>query len=148
LIALGLLLTPVECALAAGPHSIFVAAASLANLQSGSGDVRQPHASPQHGHGRHHGRQRAGHGGRNPHQAAEPPAPAAPSSPDQDDAGARAVERVSPPRTAGFAAEPLGTFVVAEIVRTAVDRGDAAPGFAAALDPPGRLLPGPEPPPP
>lgn len=43
IVLLGLLLIPVECAVAIGPHSIFVAADAVAGLQAKSSGANSPH---------------------------------------------------------------------------------------------------------
>jgi len=159
LVVFGLLMIPVECSVAMGPHTIFVSADAIAALQDGA---HQPHA----GHGAHatpEGTEPAttpsatrttshqGHGPSltDPAAAPQDDADHVPSdAPAPDDATPRPLGMTYPARPAGISADAV---VVIDIPGGQPDvLGPVHEGrvrFAFTM-PPDRLLTGPEPPPP
>ena len=159
LVVFGLLMIPVECSVAMGPHTIFVSADAVAALQEGA---HQSHA----GHGAHATSERAepipthsassttSHQSHGPSQIEQADAtrdvadhvPA--DAPTPDDASPRPLGMTYPARPAGISADAV---VVIDIPGGQPDvLGPVHEGrvrFAFTM-PPDRLLTGPEPPPP
>jgi hypothetical protein len=159
LVVFGLLMIPVECSVAMGPHTIFVSADAVAALQD---DARQPHG----GHGTHAVPERAepdaaasassttshqAHGAPQTGQA-EATQDIADHIPDDapspDDAAPRERGMTYPARPAGISADAV---VALDIPGGQPDLlgpiSDSRVRFAFTM-PPDRFLTGPEPPPP
>lgn len=153
IVALGLLLVPVECSVAAGPHSIFLDAQDLAALQTAN--AGSPGRSGHHGHG-HSERDTAGRampplsGGIT---GQEHPVQQAPASlghghaSSGDDAGTSLAD-TAPPSTAGFASDSIVAIVVAGVEHPMTAVGPLSLAVPDLLAPPDHALRAPEPPPP
>lgn len=153
LVTLGLIAVPVECTVAAGPHSIFLPPEAVAVLQEGEA----PNGHAHHGRARnefgvasaslagdpHAGMHHAGSGSNPESDREDQPVP--PKASPNSRPGAMTA---SPPRPAGFA----GDAVVAVSLPAGAE-APLEPGLPAKLptdvSPPAEhLLPGPETPPP
>ena len=140
-VILGLISVPVECALAAGPHSIFLEADSLATLQ------KQPDGTGNHVHHQHD----MTHPAQETTEAAAMRAvlmdPFTPDVPDTPELPAKSA-RYSLPKTGGFAGDAIVSISMPDD-EIGFDQSVSAPDSLAELHiPADRMLRGPEPPPP
>ncbi len=140
LVVLGLVSIPVECAVAAGPHSIFADARSVSALQGEA--ANDGHAA--HGHDHH---------GSTSSRLAAPdrtePESDSTTGPTSDGGASVAQQRdPAPPSTAGVASDAITGVSLPVLEDAPRTEGTRARVPTDVPWPPGHLLPGPEPPPP